>query len=70
MKKDACHSILLFQGTFLDHERDLINVEGYQIKELKNSAKFNIGQILDKDAVEKLCDSPYWTVTIREYSGR
>lgn len=37
----------------------------YKVIELKNSIEYEIGQRLEKNEAQKLCESPFYNVTIR-----
>ena len=37
----------------------------YEVKSLENTAHYKIGEILEKDLVDRLCMKPYMRVVIR-----
>lgn len=65
MKEKPRQTIVLKQGSFIVGDTDLTPVDGYQVKELKNSVRFDIGQVLNKEEVKDIADSSFWNVIIR-----
>ena len=41
------------------------DADRYEVKSLENTAHYKIGEILEKDLVERLCMKPYIKVVIR-----